>query len=191
MPPKKRKNSGGPPTLSKKKAKTASHTATNIPLRVKEKSWANAFVDFYTAFSKSAFSITISNQGILFLTPVASRKIISVEQWTDAFALFLDLNMNCLKTSDTKPIPSAMIAAYQRRRQAKAKITTNTKNKNANSFMISRKLFSLIRKTAAFVDQCCGARLRHANVPHAHFHPLEPNCVLIENEYDCLPDAGL
>ena len=29
MPPKKRKNSGGPPTMSKKKAKTASHTATN------------------------------------------------------------------------------------------------------------------------------------------------------------------
>ncbi|KAH3734414.1 hypothetical protein DPMN_040854 [Dreissena polymorpha] len=29
MPPKKRKNSGGPPTLSQKKSKTVSHAATS------------------------------------------------------------------------------------------------------------------------------------------------------------------
>ncbi|KAH3696226.1 hypothetical protein DPMN_083691 [Dreissena polymorpha] len=62
----------------------------SVPLKIKEKIWANEFVDFSTAFSKSAdtYSITITHQGIQSLTPVASRKFISVEQWTDTFAVF-------------------------------------------------------------------------------------------------------
>ena len=62
----------------------------SVPLKVKEKIWANEFVDFSTAFSKSAdtFNITISSEGIQSLTPMTSRKFLNIEQWTDTFAVF-------------------------------------------------------------------------------------------------------
>ncbi|XP_045167733.2 uncharacterized protein LOC123531018 isoform X1 [Mercenaria mercenaria] len=62
----------------------------SVNLKIKEKIWADEFVDFSTSFSKSqeSFSLTITPTGISSFSQSNSRKFITIEQWTDIFAVF-------------------------------------------------------------------------------------------------------
>ncbi|XP_053390060.1 uncharacterized protein LOC128546109 [Mercenaria mercenaria] len=62
----------------------------SVNLKIKEKIWADEFVDFSTSFSKSqeSFSLTITPTGISSFSQSNPRKFITIEQWTDIFAVF-------------------------------------------------------------------------------------------------------
>lgn len=63
---------------------------SSVPLKLKEKIWAEEYIDFSTAFSKhqDSFQVTINENGISSVSVPQSKKFITIEQWTDAFTIF-------------------------------------------------------------------------------------------------------
>jgi hypothetical protein len=72
------------------------HSSPSIPLhatvslKVKEKILANEFVDQSSVLNKQdeLLNITVTKAGIQAVTPLQPRKFLSIEQWTDLFAVF-------------------------------------------------------------------------------------------------------
>ena len=63
-----------------------------VPMKTKEKIWNNEFVELSTLFDEESDDITISlKSGKISTTNSSKRKFMSIEQWTDAFNVFMSV----------------------------------------------------------------------------------------------------
>ncbi|XP_045184056.2 uncharacterized protein LOC123542322 [Mercenaria mercenaria] len=62
----------------------------SVPTKIKKKIWSNEYLDFSTAFNKTqeSFQFTISQEGVSSISQTHVKKFITIEQWTDTFAIF-------------------------------------------------------------------------------------------------------
>lgn len=68
----------------------ASALHSSVSLKIKDKIWANEFIDFRSQLNKPDESVQSpsNHQGMTSPSPPHTNKFISIEQWTDAFAMY-------------------------------------------------------------------------------------------------------
>jgi hypothetical protein len=66
----------------------------NIPIRVKQKIWGNQFIEFRSLlphYTETSVSIQLEQNSLSFRNVDSSKTYISIEQWTSAFMIFMNI----------------------------------------------------------------------------------------------------
>ena len=78
---------------------------SRVPMKTKERIWNNEFVELSILYDGETVHVTISlNSGKISTTNSAKRKFMPIEQWTDAFNVYMSVYRFNLKAPRKKSI---------------------------------------------------------------------------------------